>query len=144
MHLQSLMAGFYQLSYIAAATNGTTQQNWVPNATALIQAVLGPLYECHAHPNSAPGRSDIRSISQAFASDTYQSRKIWLTVPCALATVGAAVAANVHNIYGVIGAQILIGFGFATVPLAYCIPSEVGSSARSVLSFAAKGSAVSI
>lgn len=44
------MAGFYQLSYIAAATNGTTQQNWVPNATALIQAVLGPLYACHAPP----------------------------------------------------------------------------------------------
>lgn len=45
---------------------------------------------------------------------------------CTLSVIGGAVAPNVKDIYGLIGATILIGMGFAAVPLAYCIPSEVG------------------
>jgi MFS family permease len=39
--------------------------------------------------------------------------------------IGAAIAPGSSNIYRLIVAQILIGFGFATVPLAYCVPSEI-------------------
>jgi hypothetical protein len=39
--------------------------------------------------------------------------------------IGAAIAPGSENIYRLIVAQILIGFGFATVPLAYCVPSEI-------------------
>jgi MFS family permease len=42
-----------------------------------------------------------------------------------LSFIGAAIAPGSTNIYRLIGAQILIGFGFATVPLAYVVPSEI-------------------
>lgn len=43
--------------------------------------------------------------------------------------IGAAIAPGSKDIYRVIVAQILIGVGFAAVPLAYSIPSEVSSRA---------------
>ena len=59
------------------------------------------------------------------ASDTFQARKT-LLVGCTLVSViGAAIAPGSGNIYRLIVAQILIGVGFACVPLAYCIPSEI-------------------
>jgi len=62
----------------------------------------------------------------SFASDTFQARKQLLVVTCTISFIGAAIAPGATNIYRVIVAQILIGVGFAAVPLAYAIPSEVG------------------
>ncbi|KAL7003904.1 hypothetical protein EMMF5_006555 [Cystobasidiomycetes sp. EMM_F5] len=62
---------------------------------------------------------------QAFASDTFQARKVLLLVPCAISVIGCAIAPGASSIYRIIVAQMLIGFGFACVPLAYSIPSEV-------------------
>jgi MFS family permease len=77
----------------------------VPNALSLVQAVLAPV------------------ISSA--SDTFQARKLLLVGPSIISFIGAAIAPGSNNIYRLIVAQILIGFGFATVPLAYCVPSEI-------------------
>ncbi len=44
---------------------------------------------------------------------------------CTVSLIGAAIAPGSSSIYRVIVAQILVGFGFAAVPLAYAIPSEV-------------------
>jgi MFS family permease len=94
-----------QLSYIGDDLNNTATQTWVPNALSLVQAVLAPV------------------ISSA--SDTFQARKILLVGPSIISFIGAAIAPGSSNIYRLIVAQILIGFGFATVPLAYCVPSEI-------------------
>lgn len=32
-----------QLAYIGADLNGTVEQNWVPNALSMVQAIIGPL-----------------------------------------------------------------------------------------------------
>lgn len=58
-------------------------------------------------------------------SDTFQIRKYLLVGPSIISFIGAAIAPGSTNIYRLIVAQILIGFGFATVPLAYCVPSEI-------------------
>lgn len=44
---------------------------------------------------------------------------------CTCSFVGAAIAPGATSIYRVVGAQIMIGVGFGSVPLAYAIPSEV-------------------
>ncbi|KAJ5407995.1 hypothetical protein N7509_001878 [Penicillium cosmopolitanum] len=93
------------LSFIEADLKNTAAGTWVPNSLSLVQAVLAPL------------------ISSA--SDTFQARKELLVGPAVIAFVGAAIAPGSASIYRLIGAQILIGFGFATVPLAYCVPSEI-------------------
>lgn len=62
---------------------------------------------------------------QSFASDTFQARKTLLVATCTVSFIGAAIAPGAKDIYRVIVAQILIGVGFAAVPLAYAIPSEV-------------------
>ncbi|KAL4806491.1 fungal trichothecene efflux pump [Aspergillus unguis] len=93
------------LSYIEADLNSTAAGNWVPNSLSLVQAVFAPL---------------IASIS-----DTFQARKLLLVGASAISFIGAAIAPGSASIYRVIGAQIMIGIGFATVPLAYCIPSEI-------------------
>ncbi|KAN0116759.1 putative siderophore iron transporter [Hyaloscypha variabilis] len=93
------------LDYIGADLNNTAAQTWVPNALSLVQAVVAPI------------------ISSA--SDTFQARKLLLVGPAILSFIGAAIAPGSTNIYRLIGAQILIGFGFATVPLAYVVPSEI-------------------
>jgi MFS family permease len=94
-----------QLAYIGEDLNNTARQTWVPNALSLVQAVISPV------------------ISSA--SDTFQARKALLVGPCVISFIGAAIAPGSKDIYRLIVAQILIGFGFATVPLAYCVPSEI-------------------
>lgn len=49
----------FKLSYIGAAVDGTTRQNWIPNIPTLLQAALGPLI--------------------ASASDLFQARK-WILI----------------------------------------------------------------
>jgi MFS family permease len=46
-------------------------------------------------------------------------------VTCTISFIGAAIAPTANSIYRVIVAQILIGAGFAAVPLSYAIPSEI-------------------
>jgi MFS family permease len=94
-----------QLSYIGADLKNPAAQTWVPNSLSLVQAVLGPL------------------ISST--SDTFQARKILLVGSSVISFIGAAIAPGSASIYRLIVAQILIGFGFASVPLAYCVPSEI-------------------
>ena len=78
---------------------------WVPNSLSLVQAVLGPVI--------------------ASASDAFQARKIILVGSCVISFIGSAIAPNSGSIFRLIAAQTLIGFGFAAVPLAYCVPSEI-------------------
>ena len=94
-----------QLSYIGEDLDNAATENWVPNALSLVQAVLGPLI--------------------ASASDTFQARKTIVVSTCLVSFVGAAIAPGSKSIYRLIVAQILIGFGFAAVPLAYTVPSEI-------------------
>ncbi|CAL5865899.1 uncharacterized protein PFLUO_LOCUS105 [Penicillium psychrofluorescens] len=93
------------LDYIGEDLNNPNKQTWVPNALSLVQAVIGPV------------------ISSA--SDLFQARKSILVGACVLSFIGAAIAPGSKDIYRVIAAQTLIGFGFATVPLAYSVPSEI-------------------
>lgn len=44
---------------------------------------------------------------------------------CAISFVGACIAPGSTSIYRLIVANILIGVGFAAVPLAYAVPSEI-------------------
>ena len=94
-----------QLSYIGKYLNNPRAQTWVPNALSLVQAVLAPIL--------------------ASASDTFQARKPLLVGFTTISFIGAAIAPGSTNIYRLIAAQVLIGFGFSTVPLAYCVPSEI-------------------
>lgn len=94
-----------QLSYIGANLKNPAAQTWVPNSLSLVQAVLGPL------------------ISSA--SDTFQARKTLLVGTSVVSFIGAAIAPGSANLYRLIVAQILIGVGFASVPLAYSVPSEI-------------------
>lgn len=95
----------HQLTFIGTDLGNTAAQTWIPNALVLVQAVAGPI------------------ISSA--SDIFQARKLFLVGSCILAFIGAAIAPGSSSIYRLIGANILIGFGFATVPLAYSVPSEI-------------------
>jgi len=94
-----------QLSYIGKDLDNAATETWITNALSLVQAVLGPVL--------------------ASASDTFQARKIILVSTSAISFIGSAIAPGSTNIYRLIVAQILIGFGFASVPLAYSIPSEI-------------------
>jgi MFS family permease len=94
-----------QLSYIGAGLNNATIDTWIPNALSLVQAVLCPV--------------------MSSASDTFQARKILLVGSSVISFIGAAIAPGSDNIYRLIGAQGLIGVGFAAVPLAYAVPSEI-------------------
>jgi MFS family permease len=85
--------------------DNTATETWVPNALSLVQAVVAPVISA--------------------ASDTFQVRKTLLVGPAIISFIGAAIAPGSTSIYRLIVAQILIGFGFATVPLAYCVPSEI-------------------
>ncbi|KAK5175466.1 uncharacterized protein LTR77_000605 [Saxophila tyrrhenica] len=93
------------LNYIGEDLKGSAYQTWVPNSLSLVQAVLGPV------------------ISSA--SDAFQARKIILVGSCVVSFVGSAIAPGSQSIGRLIAAQTLIGFGFAAVPLAYCVPSEI-------------------
>jgi MFS family permease len=93
------------LSYIGTDLDGTAYQTWVPNSLSLVQAVLGPVI--------------------ASASDAFQARKLILVGSCLISFVGAAIAPGSSSIGRLIAAQTLIGVGFAAVPLAYTVPSEI-------------------
>ena len=94
-----------QLSFIGTSLNNPQAETWIPNSLSLVQAVICPL------------------ISSA--SDTFQARKTLLVGSSIISFVGAAIAPGSRDIYRLIAAQTLIGFGFASVPLAYCVPSEI-------------------
>ncbi|OAG44977.1 hypothetical protein AYO21_00939 [Fonsecaea monophora] len=93
------------LTYIGTDLHNTTTQTWVVNALSLVQAVVGPILST--------------------ASDAFQARKLLLVGTCAIAFIGACIAPGSENIYRLIGASILIGFGFAAVPLGYAVPAEI-------------------
>ncbi|KAJ9612106.1 hypothetical protein H2200_003703 [Cladophialophora chaetospira] len=93
------------LSYIGASLHQTAVQTWIINALSLVQAVLGPII--------------------ASTSDTFQNRKLLLVGTSTVSFVGAAIAPGSKDIYRLIAAQTLIGVGFAAVPLAYAVPSEI-------------------
>lgn len=94
-----------QLSYIGTDLASPKTQTWVPNSLSLVQAVVSPLI--------------------ALTSDAFQARKVLLIGSTLLALIGSAIAPGSGNIYRLIVAQILIGFGASTVALAYCVPSEI-------------------
>jgi len=94
-----------QLSYIGRSLGETAVPTWVPNSLSLVQAVLGPII--------------------AAASDTFQARKILLVSTSTTSFIGAAIAPGSKDIYRLIAAQTIIGVGFAAVPLAYAVPSEI-------------------
>jgi MFS family permease len=58
-------------------------------------------------------------------SDVFQVRKPLLVGTITLSFIGAAIAPGSQSIYRLIGAQILISFGFSAAPLGYAIPSEI-------------------
>ena len=93
------------LTYIGKDLNDTANQTWVPNALSLVQAVAGPILSS--------------------ASDVFQARKGILVVSSLISFIGAAIAPGSESIGRLIAAQSLIGVGFATVPLAYSVPSEI-------------------
>lgn len=77
----------------------------MPNSLSLVQAVLGPVISA--------------------ASDTFQARKFILVGSSLISFIGSAIAPGSNDIYRLIAAQTLIGVGFASVPLAYAVPSEI-------------------
>ncbi|KAK4047064.1 hypothetical protein OIV83_005627 [Microbotryomycetes sp. JL201] len=93
------------LAYIGRDLNDTANQAWISTALSIMQAVFGPI--------------------MSFASDSFQARKVFLIGPCLVAFAGCAVAPGATSLVRVVGAQIMIGVGFAAVPLAYAIPSEI-------------------
>ncbi|EXJ73007.1 uncharacterized protein A1O5_04156 [Cladophialophora psammophila CBS 110553] len=93
------------LDFIGNSLDNPKTQTWVPNSLSLVQAVLGPVI--------------------SLTSDTFQARKSILVGSCLISLIGSAIAPGSGNIYRLIVAQTLIGFGFAAVPLAYCVPSEI-------------------
>ncbi|KAK1054191.1 hypothetical protein LTR74_016010 [Friedmanniomyces endolithicus] len=114
-HVDSLDASIVQivalqgppvvLENIGESLQKTPTQTRVPNSLSLVQAVLAPI------------------ISSA--SDTFQARKLILVGSCVVSFIGSAIAPGSGSIYRLIVAQILIGFGFASTALAYCVPSEI-------------------
>lgn len=95
----------WQLSFIAADLKNTNAAYWVPNALVVVQAVVGPI--------------------MCLASDTFQVRKELLIGSCLISMVGAGIAPGSKNIYRLIAAQVLIGFGFSGIPLTFVVPSEI-------------------
>lgn len=93
------------MTYIGADLHNTENQTWIVVVLSLVQGVLGPI------------------ISRA--SDVFQARKLLLLGTCAVSFVGACIAPGSEDVYRLVGANILIGVGFAAVPLAYAVPSEI-------------------
>ena len=61
----------------------------------------------------------------SLTSDTFRARKAILVGCCGVAFIGCAIAPGSRSIGRLIAAQTLIGVGFAVVPLAYAVPSEI-------------------
>ncbi|KIW97424.1 uncharacterized protein Z519_01008 [Cladophialophora bantiana CBS 173.52] len=93
------------LTYIGTDLHNTEAQTWVVVVLSLVQGVLGPIIST--------------------ASDTFQARKLFLVGSSVISFIGACIAPGSSTIYRLIGANILIGVGFASVPLAYAVPSEI-------------------
>ncbi|KAH8886238.1 putative siderophore iron transporter [Thozetella sp. PMI_491] len=93
------------LNFIGADLHNNAAQTWVVTVLSLVQGVLGPIIST--------------------ASDTFQARKLLLVGSCAISFIGACIAPGSTSIYRLIGANILISVGFASVPLAYAVPSEI-------------------
>jgi MFS family permease len=55
----------------------------------------------------------------------FQARKNILLAGCALGVIGCAIVPGSSSIYRVIAGQTIKGFGYATTPLLYAIPSEI-------------------
>ena len=94
-----------KLSFIGANFDNSEALTWVPNSLSLVQAVLSPLL--------------------CSFSDTFQVRKSLLVGSSIMSFIGAAIAPGSVSIYRLIVAQILIGIGFASTPLALTVPSEI-------------------
>lgn len=77
----------------------------MPNALALMQAVVAPLFSS--------------------ASDVFQARKWLLVGSSVISMIGAAIAPGSTDIYRLIVATVLIGVGFSSVGLAFAVPSEI-------------------
>ncbi|KEF63228.1 uncharacterized protein A1O9_01205 [Exophiala aquamarina CBS 119918] len=93
------------LNSIGADLKAPQTQVWIVTVLPIVQAALGPIVSS--------------------ASDLFQARKALLVCCCTISFIGSAIAPRATSVYQVIAAQTLIGFGFATVPLAYCVPSEI-------------------
>ncbi|GAM88149.1 hypothetical protein ANO11243_061800 [Dothideomycetidae sp. 11243] len=93
------------LNYIGTDLHNNRLQAWIVVTLSLTQGVLGPV------------------ISNA--SDVFQARKLLLVVCCAISFIGACIAPSSNSVDRLIGSSVLIGVGFATVPLAYAVPSEI-------------------
>lgn len=100
-----LLTQMTQLNSIGADLNAPQAQVWILTSLVIVQATIGPIIST--------------------ASDLFQARKSILVGSCTIAVIGCAIAPRSSSVYQVIAAQILIGFGFASVPLAYCVPSEI-------------------
>jgi MFS family permease len=94
-----------QLTYIGTDLHNTKSQAWIVVVLSLVQAVVGPIIST--------------------ASDTFQARKPLLLGSSSVSFVGACIAPGSTSLYRLVGASVLIGIGFASVPLAYAVPSEI-------------------
>ncbi|OAL20453.1 hypothetical protein AYO22_08947 [Fonsecaea multimorphosa] len=79
-----------------------------------VLALQGPPAVVREHPEY--------TVSE-FDSVPPESSSSW--EPRAIAFIGACIAPGSENIYRLIGASILVGFGFAAVPLGYAVPAEI-------------------
>jgi MFS family permease len=94
-----------QLDNIGAAFPNPEWQYWIPNAITLVQAALSPLL--------------------ASISDVFGARKLLMVGLSTIAFVGAAIAPGSGDIYRLIGASLMIGFGLGAATLGYAVPSEI-------------------
>ncbi|KAK5312453.1 hypothetical protein LTR93_011324 [Exophiala xenobiotica] len=93
------------LSYIVKGFPNANGEAWIANVLTFVSAWLGPVLSS--------------------ASDTFQVRKSVVVATCFLGAIGAGIAPGSHGTGRLIAAQTLIGFGFASMPLAYAIPGEI-------------------
>ncbi|KAF2008792.1 putative siderophore iron transporter [Aaosphaeria arxii CBS 175.79] len=101
----SLQAPPAVLNYIGSSLGSTEHQAWIINAPNLVCAAVGPILSS--------------------ASDIFQARKHILLGGCAMGVIGCAIVPGSKDIYRVIAGQTIVGFGYATTPLLYAIPSEI-------------------
>ncbi|KAH7089425.1 putative siderophore iron transporter [Paraphoma chrysanthemicola] len=101
----SLQAPPAVLNFIGNSLDAADTQTWIPNAPNLICGAIGPILSS--------------------ASDMFQARKNILLVGCAMGVIGCAIVPGSSSISRVIVGQTVKGFGYATTPLLYAIPSEI-------------------
>ncbi|OAL54691.1 putative siderophore iron transporter [Pyrenochaeta sp. DS3sAY3a] len=101
----SLQAPPAVLNFIGNSLNASDTQTWIPNAPNLVCGAIGPVLSS--------------------ASDIFQARKNILLVGCAMGIIGCAIVPGSSSIARVIAGQTIKGFGYATTPMLYAIPSEI-------------------